>query len=66
MGEKLYDHLVFVGLTFQFNQTIGVSLGLAIPDIPKFIVAREGMLTTLGELNIVLSRQLFCFRTIRK
>ncbi|KAK9872001.1 hypothetical protein WA026_015246 [Henosepilachna vigintioctopunctata] len=49
VGQTMYDHLSFIGLTFKMNQTIEPKTAIMDPnELFKFLIKGEGIYTSLG------------------
>lgn len=49
VGKKLYDHLCFVGMIYQFNESIAINLDNAVSAFPDYIRHKKGPLTSIGK-----------------
>lgn len=56
VGQKLYDHLIFVGLTYTLNQSVVHNLDEEVNTFLEFILTGNGPLSAIGMIITTLIR----------
>lgn len=49
VGQRLYDHLMFLGLTFKINESITMNLAENLKTFPDYLMSGKGPLTCIGK-----------------